>query len=323
MVLSLLAGTDGGIQYYITFLSRLRNAPWSQRNSCRKKSAFPGKLVYDRKKDPSSVGGTGMLSSQDRGSRVCDGLTRREWLRVGGLGALGLSAAGLLRQPRAQATVAPGLEAAFGKAKACIVLFLLGGPPQHETWDPKPDAPPEIRGDARPIASRVPGLSVGELMPLTARVADKVCVLRAMSTNDNAHSSSGYWMLTGVPHQPMNSENAKPGAPNDWPCMGAVVRKLRPGSGSLPSSITIPEHIWNTGMIPWPGQDGGFLGRGADPWRILCDPNDPKFEIPGLGMPGEVPSLRLHGRQSLLHQVNHHLDRIDRAGAVGQYDSTT
>jgi hypothetical protein len=262
-----------------------------------------------------------MLRVHDQPIRLCDGLSRREWLRVGGLGAFGLSLPAFLTG-RAAAKPA-GAGAAFGKAKRCIVLFHLGGPPQHETWDPKPDAPAEIRGEFKPIASATPGLFVGELMPRVARHTDKIAVLRAMSTNDNAHSSSGYWMLTGVPHQPMNSENAKPGAPNDWPCIGAVVRRLRPRSGSLPSSITIPEHIWNTGMIPWPGQDGGFLGRGADPWRILCDPNDPKFEIPGLGMPGEVPALRLQGRESLLDQVNHHLDAIDRGGVVGQYNSTT
>src|SRR5207248_2845120 len=81
----------------------------------------------------------------------------------------------------------------------------------------KPDAPAEIRGPFHPIATNVPGLRVCELMPRTARLADRLAVLRAVSTDDNAHSSSGYWMLTGVPHQPTNSENAKPGAANDWP----------------------------------------------------------------------------------------------------------
>ena len=97
----------------------------------------------------------------------------------------------------------------FGRAKSCIVLFLLGGPPQHETWDPKPDAPEGIRGDFKPTATSVPGIHVGELMPRTARLMDRICALRAVSTDDNAHTSSGYWMLTGVPHQPTNVENGK------------------------------------------------------------------------------------------------------------------
>ncbi|HBI43643.1 MAG TPA: DUF1501 domain-containing protein, partial [Planctomycetales bacterium] len=145
-----------------------------------------------------------MWSIQGQGPRLCDGMTRREWLRIGGLSAFGLSLPTLLNARAAGAT--------SGKAKACIVLFHLGGPPQHETWDPKPDAPSEIRGEFKPIATAVPGLQVGELMPRTARLMDKICILRGMSTDDNAHSSSGYWMLTGVPHQPTNSENSKPGA---------------------------------------------------------------------------------------------------------------
>src|SRR2546430_1499763 len=103
-----------------------------------------------------------MLTIHDRGYRFCDGLTRREWLHVGGLGLFGLSL------PSLYATTP---QRTPGKAKACIVLFLFGGPPQHETWDPKPDMPPEIRGDFRPIPTSVPGLRVGELMPQVARVA--------------------------------------------------------------------------------------------------------------------------------------------------------
>jgi hypothetical protein len=256
-----------------------------------------------------------VFSIHDGGARLCDGLTRREWLRVGGLGAFGLSLPGLLRAER---TPNPG--GTFGRARACIVLFLMGGPPQHETWDPKPDAPAEIRGDLKPIPSSLPGLHVGELMPRTARLAHKCCVLRAVSTHDNAHSSSGYWMLTGTPHQPTNSENARPGAPNDWPCLGAVVKHLR-GGGSLPAAVTLPEHIWNTGMIPWPGQNAGFLGRQADPWLLLCDPSQPGYQVSELGLPPEVPPLRLHGRQALLEQVNRHLDHVERGGAMARYDA--
>src|SRR5439155_9162057 len=198
-------------------------------------------------------------------------------------------------------------------------------PPQHETWDPNPEAPTEIRGDLKPIPSAVPGLWVGELMPRVARLTDKCCVLRAVSTNDNAHSSSGYWMLTGYPHQPINVENSKPGAPNNWPCIGAVVRKLRQGHGSLavglPAAVTLPEHIWNTGGISWPGQDAGFLGKAADPWLMMCDPSQADFQIPELGLPREVPPLRLGGRQSLLEAVNRHWDAVERSSAGSHYDT--
>jgi hypothetical protein len=260
-----------------------------------------------------------MFSIHDEGTRLCDGLNRREWLRIGGLGAFGLSLPSLLEARQAAAPV--GVSGAFAKAKACIVLFLMGGPPQHETWDPKPAAPVEIRGDLKPIASSIRGLRVGELMPRVARLAHRCAVLRAVSTNDNAHSSSGYWMLTGTPHQPLQVENAKPGAPNDWPCFGAVVKKLRGSKGSLPAAITIPEHIWNTGRLDWPGQNAGFLGRAYDPWLLTCDPNAADFQVPGLAMPGDLPALRFDSRVSLLDQVNRHLDRVDRGGAFSRHNA--
>jgi len=261
-----------------------------------------------------------MLTIQHHGSRLCDGLTRREWLQAGGLGLVGLSLPALV-QARSTENAVPSGDRSFGKAKSCIILFLTGGPPQHETWDPKPDAPVEIRGDLKPILSAVPGMFVGELMPQVARLTDKCCILRAVFTNDNAHSSSGYWMLTGYPHLPTNVENSKPGAPNDWPSIGAVVKRLRPRNGMLPSAVTVPEHIWNTGGISWPGQDAGFLGRAADPWLMTCDPSLSSFQVPELGLPAEVPSLRLQARRTLLEQVNLHLDGIERSAAMGRYDA--
>jgi hypothetical protein len=264
-----------------------------------------------------------MLTIHDDGQRLCDGLTRREWLRIGGLGLFGLTMPELLRARANEAAAPAGLERSFGKAKACIVLFFLGGPPQHETWDPKPDAPPEVRGDLRPIASALPGLLVGELMPRTARVADKLCVLRAVSTGDNAHSSSGYYMTTGRPHTPMGVENAKTGAPNDWPNLGAVVKRLRPSRGGLPAAVMLPEKLANDGNLTWPGQDAGFLGRAADPWVLACDPAAPDFKIPELSLPAEVPPIRFDERRSLLEQMNHRLDVLDQSAAIARYDVQT
>ncbi len=261
-----------------------------------------------------------MLSLCDHPTRLCDGLNRREWLRVGGLSALGLSLPQLIGSSMASESSAAVAPSPTRRAKACIVLFLLGGPPQHETWDPKPDAPAEIRGDFKPIASATPGLHVCELMPLTAKLTNQIGVLRAMSTNDNAHSSSGYWMLTGRPHQPTNKENANPGAPNDWPCVGAVVQHLVGDRGSLPASVRLPEEIWNTGRIVWPGQDAGWLGHSADPWLLDCDPNAADFQVPDLKLPGDISPLRVDRRRSLLANVNGHLDRIDRSHSVERWN---
>jgi hypothetical protein len=252
-----------------------------------------------------------MLSMFDTPNRLCDGLDRREWLRVGGLGAFGLSLPTLLAARSASANPEP-------KATACILLFLLGAPPQQETWDPKPDSPPEARGDLKTIQSATPGLLVGETMPMTARLTSKIAVLRSVSTNDNAHSSSGYYMTTGVPHAPLGVENAKPGAPNDWPSLGAIVRKLK-GDHPLPAAVTLPEQTANDGNLTWPGQDGGFLGRSCDPWLLDCEPNAAQFQLPGLSLPPDVPSMRFDQRRTLLEQVDHHLDQLDRQSAQSDH----
>src|ERR1700760_96853 len=118
-----------------------------------------------------------MLSIHQRPARLCDGIDRREWLRVGGLATLGLSLPALLA---AEARTARS----FGKAKNVLFLWLQGGPPQHETFDPKPDAPVDIRGPFRPIATNVPGIRFCELLPRTACYADKLAVVRSLHTND-------------------------------------------------------------------------------------------------------------------------------------------
>jgi hypothetical protein len=213
-------------------------------------------------------------------------------------------------QARAQA--ADSTQPGFGKAKSCILLFMLGGPPQHETWDPKPNAATAIRGDLNPIASATPGLQVGELMPLTAKLTQHIAVLRAMSTDDNAHSSSGYWMLTGKPHSPKNFENALPGTPNNSPSMSAIVRQLRGDKHGLPGSVRLPEAIWNTGKIYWPGQDAGWLGAAADPWLISCDPNDAAFRVPDISLPVSVSPQRFADRQQLQSLMNRQFQLQDQ-----------
>lgn len=260
-----------------------------------------------------------MLRVHDSGMALCDGLTRREWLRIGGTGLGGLTLAGLL-QARAGAA---NQHRVAGKAKGVIVFGLVGGPPQHETWDPKPAAPAEVRGEFGVIRTATPGLVVSELMPRTARLTDKIAVLRALYTNDNAHSSSGYQMLTGVPHQPLNQESATPRPPNHWPSLGGLVRVLKPDGGRLPSAITLPEHIWNDGNFPWPGQDAGFLGPRFHPWLVHCDPSASDFQAPALTLPREIPALRFDDRRALLHNVDGHLDNLLRAGSPEHYSRHT
>jgi hypothetical protein len=261
-----------------------------------------------------------MLAVRGKGVRLCDGMTRRDVLHVGGLGALGLSVAELARgRARAAASEAPA-AAPGGRARACIVLFLMGGPPQHSTWDPKPDAPAEVRGDIWPIATTLPGVYVGELMPRLACRTDKLCILRAVSTGDNAHSSSGYYMMTGQPHQPMNQENANPGAPNNWPSLAGIVQRLRGAPGTLPAAVRLPHRIFNTDGSVWPGQDAGFLGRAADPWLLRCEPGAAQFAVADFSLAADVPASRLDDRQSLLAAIDGSFTAAERGGVPGLYD---
>lgn len=258
-----------------------------------------------------------MLSIQAPGFELCDGLSRREILRVGGLGACGLSLPELLAGRSAEGSGGPG----FGKAKACIVLFLFGGPPQHSTWDPKPSAPDNVRGEIAPISTAVPGVQFGELMPLLSARADKLAVLRAVVTGDNAHSSSGYYMLTGKPHVPMNFENANPGAPNDWPNWGAVLQRIRSPRGYLPAAVRLPMQISNTDGSVWPGQDGGMLGRGVDPWLFRCAPASSDYRIAEFELSEGVNLERLAARRNLARFLDEHVRGASEASTLGNFSN--
>ena len=260
-----------------------------------------------------------MLSFQARGVRLCDRLPRREVLRVGGLSACGLSLP-LLLNPKPGVSADERTASARGRAKSCIVLFLMGGPPQQSTWDPKPDAPDNVRGEIAPIATKLPGVQFGELMPRLAQHADKLAVLRAMSTNDNAHSSSGYYMLTGRPHIPMNAEGANPGPPNDWPNWGSVVQRLTSPRGHLPSAVRLPNHIFNTDGSVWPGQEGGMLGHGADPWLFRCQPSASDYRISEFQLPENLSLDRLFARRDLVRLLDQQREAAARATRVRTFD---
>src|SRR5262249_20838430 len=161
----------------------------------------------------------------------------------------------------------------FGRAKRCLLLFLTGGPPQHDTWDLKPDAPAEVRGELKPIATSVPGLRVSELFPRLARHADKYCVVRSVTHGDTVHTSAGYTMLTGVPHPQANSATAAlvRVTPDDHPHLGAVLAKSRGARSGLPAVASLPEFIRDAGVNDFPGQGAGFLGKAYAPLLVEAD----------------------------------------------------
>ncbi len=248
-----------------------------------------------------------MWSLEGNTGRLCDRLDRREMIRVGGLSSLGLNLPGLLASQAVAAS--ENTDPTFGRAKSVIYVWLQGGPPQHETFDPKPDAPSGIRGVFSPIQTNVPGVQFCELLPRTARIADKLAVVRSMATDNNQHSGSGYEVLTGYKYQGANPRKITPG---DWPWFGSLVKQLKPSEKLPPlSTVWIPQIMRLNENVTPAGQTGGFLGRRWDPDRFQVNPMDPGDGVPGLQL-GDVPTLRLKNRVGLLEQVDRHFGGIVR-----------
>lgn len=228
-------------------------------------------------------------------------LARRKFLTIGSLGAL----SPLL--PAAHSAASDNSQASgFGRAKRCILLFLTGGPPQHDTWDMKPDAAAEIRGELRPIATNVPGLQISELFPQLARHADKYCVVRSVTHGDTVHTSAGYTMLTGVAHPLANVPTAaliRP-TPDDHPHVGALVARYRGKASRLPAAISLPEYIRDANVNDFPGQDAGFLGKGYSPLLIEADESRSKIRAPHLTLPSDLSVARLYERDALRRGLN-------------------
>ncbi|MGB8168730.1 MAG: DUF1501 domain-containing protein [Chthoniobacteraceae bacterium] len=247
-------------------------------------------------------------------------MNRREWLRIGGLGALGLS---LDRLGGSRAHAAPAGEmksASFGRARSCVLLFLGGGPPQHETFDPKPDAPLEIRGTFKSIATNVPGVHFCETLPHTARIADRLAVIRSMCTDINSHSTSGSYMLTG--YVPPNKAENVPASAQDWPSLASVIGTLKPSARSPLSAVALPEVIANDGNIVWPGQNGGFMGPTWHLMVLKCDPTQPRVRIKGMSLAENMTALRLSERFDLLHQLDAHFRSGTHGSALAELDHT-
>lgn len=256
-----------------------------------------------------------VLSILDKGARLCDGISRRELMRVGSLTLGGLSLPQLLAA-KETTQPAPVSDKAFGRAKNVIFLYLAGGPPQHETFDPKPDAPDGIRGPFKPISTNVPGIQFCELLPRTAAMSDKLAVCRSMATNDNVHSSSGAWVLTGYKYR---GPNARTIQPTDWPYFGSVVKQLKPGE-KLPAltSVWLPDVMRLNENVTPSGQTAGFLGPQWNPEVFVGDPAEPTYEIESLRKTDITP-VQLGRRQSLLSQIEQRFHRLD--SSFNTYDS--
>jgi hypothetical protein len=195
-----------------------------------------------------------------------------------------------------------------------ILVFLTGAPSHLDTFDMKPDAPPEIRGEFKPIATKVPGLYICEHLPRLAARADKYALVRSLAHRENNHLVATHHLLTGHP-QP-GAIFDKIASRDDWPCYSSALDYLRPRQDGVPSGINLPTFL-NEGPLIWPGQHAGFLGPRHDPWQISRKSNSTNSRLEGLQLSPGIEVGRLSDRRALLEQVNQLQERL--AGvAAGQ-----
>jgi hypothetical protein len=247
-----------------------------------------------------------MLNLLGRPFRCCDGASRRSFLRAGFLGLAGMGLDDLLR---ARAVAGPR---SAGDDLSVILVWLDGGPPQHETYDPKPEAPAEVRGPLKAIATAVPGVQVSELLPGHARLMRKMSIIRSLHHNNGDHFAAAHWMLTG--YLGANSLNQLPMHPS----VGSVIARLQgPRRPGMPAYVGLP-NTHSVGIKP--GYHGGaYLGRASGPFMADGDPNTPGYGVPELTLPGGLDAARLGDRRGLFeaidaarHAAETGIDDVDR-----------
>lgn len=281
---------------------------------------------FAARKAASQIRASLMFSLYHRRKRLCHPLylptdsnvdwSRREMLRFGGLGALGLTLPNLLSARETAPQGIPPTDKTFGRAKNIIFLYLAGGPPQHETFDPKPDAPAEVRGPFNPVSTNVPGIQFCELLPRTAGIADKLAVVRSMATDDNTHSSSSYWVLTGYKY---TGPNARTIQQTDWPYWGSVVKRFKPSDVLPPlSTVWVPDIMRLNENVTPAGQTGGFMGSEWDPDRFVGDPSAADYQVEGLRM-ADMTADELAKRKKLLNRLEESFDGKRRGNAAQLY----
>jgi uncharacterized protein (DUF1501 family) len=236
-------------------------------------------------------------------------MTRRSLLRAGILGLGGLGLPELLRA-RARAGGSPGDDLSV------ILVWLDGGPPQHETYDPKPDAPAEFRGPLKAIASAVPGIQVSELLPRHAALMDRLAIIRSMHHDNGDHFAAAHWMLTG--YLGSNAVNLPP----QYPSAGSIIAKVkgakRPG---MPAYVGLP-NTHSVGLVP--GYHGAaYLGVAYNPFSADGDPNSDGYAVPNLALPAGVDAARFDDRRGLLASFDGARREADSTGLMDGLDRFT
>lgn len=239
-------------------------------------------------------------------------LTRRRLLQVGGMGLFGMSL------PKLLAAEAKGGKHPPARAKSVIFLFQWGGPSHLETFDMKPNAPEGIRGLHQPMASNADGIQVNSLLPRTAKVMDKVCLIRSMHHTMKNHNSAGYYALAG--HAPATDDQRLKDSIDLFPAYGSVVDRLAPGKDpELPTFAAFPYSVSDGSITP--GQHGSFLGKIHDPLLVLRDPSEPGFGLPELSLPANLTYDRLASRRELQKVVDAQSRLLDYSAAAQGIDA--
>jgi hypothetical protein len=237
-------------------------------------------------------------------------MSRRHLLKVGGLGLLGLNMPGLLRAAAAKKGPKP-------KAKSVIFLFQFGGPSHIDMFDRKPNAPEAFRGPLQGIPTSVPGLQVCEGLERTAKIMDKVTLIRSMTHTMKNHNSAAYYALTG--HAPPTDDQRLRDSLDLYPAYGSIVDKLAPLRSDMPTFVSYP-HIIVDGSIT-PGQHASFLGKAHDPLFFTQDPNDPNFSLPELSLPADLSLERLQSRRELQKLIDQQSRLLDYSAAAKGLDA--
>ncbi len=240
-------------------------------------------------------------------------LSRRQWLRrevlrLGTLGGVGLAAPALRRLQAAASPTARKLPG-FGRAKSVIIVFANGGQSHLDTWDPKPEAPEQVRGAFASIATAVPGVRVCEHLPRVAQCADRFTIIRSVTHDDLDHGSAAYLALTGHFH-PRKSSNPPP-TDNDMPTYGAVLARVRPNRRFPYTAV----HVNGPAIVPKviaPGQFAGLLGREYEP-LVVGDLTDPEVALPDMALQPGLSPQRLARRRQLLEELQPHDPATDPA----------
>ena len=248
-----------------------------------------------------------MFKLTGKGSiQTCDGIRRRDFLQVGALGAVGLSLPQLM-QAKALGAVEEGHD-----ERSVIMIFNLGAPSQLDLFDPKPDAPAEIRSPFAPIKTRSKDMQLTELLPLHAKLADKFSLVRSVYHNDSAVHDSG--------HQGMQTGRFFSGGINT-PHVGCALTFLKGRRNELPAHVILPEPMGPTGGGMPHGQDAGFLGKAYDPFVLNADPAKPDFEVPDLLPPAEISQVRLERRRKMRQVVDSALKQFEGSENAKLMDS--